>query len=89
MKKVLVVDDDKKILFLMKECLTLLGFEAILAEGGKVLIYSESGEKSEISVDSSMDQISTTGLGDKIFLSSKKTKNFCRSKFRRRQRYFE
>ena len=46
----------------------------VLAEGGKVLIFSESGERNEISVDPEMDTIFTSGMGEKIYLSSKKSK---------------
>jgi hypothetical protein len=49
-------------------------FTFVLAEGGKIFIYSQSGEKNEIQVDPNMDRISTTGVGDKLLLSSSKTK---------------
>ncbi len=46
----------------------------VLAEGGKVLIFSGSGEKQQINVDPDMDQIFSSGTGEKIYLSSKKSK---------------
>lgn len=46
----------------------------VLAEGGKVLIFSQSGERHEIDVDPTMDQIFTSGFGEKIYLSSRKSK---------------
>lgn len=44
----------------------------VLTEGGKVIIYKESGEKEEITVDPAFDKIFVSEAGDKIWLSSKK-----------------
>lgn len=49
-------------------------YSFVLSEGGKVYIYSSSGEKNEISVDPGMDHIYASARGDKIYLSSKKSK---------------
>jgi hypothetical protein len=46
----------------------------VLAEGGKVLIFTESGEKEEIEVDPEMDRIFASATGEKIYLSSQKSK---------------
>jgi protein-disulfide isomerase len=46
----------------------------ILGPNGKVTIYSKGGEKEEITVDGDFDHIEAPGLGDKIWLSSQKTK---------------
>ncbi len=46
----------------------------ILGPNGKVTIYTKDGGKEEIAVDGEFDQINAPGLGDKIWLSSQKTK---------------
>ena len=45
----------------------------ILGPNGKITIYNK-GEKEEISVDGDFDHILAPGMGDKIWLSSQKTK---------------
>ena len=49
-------------------------YSFILSESGKVYIFSSSGEKNEIEVDPNMDDIYASATGDKIYLSSHKTK---------------
>lgn len=46
----------------------------ILTEGGEVVISSESADQETIQVDPSFDKISASARGDKITLSSQKTK---------------
>lgn len=46
----------------------------ILGANGKIVIYTKAGEKEEISVGGDFDRIVTSGDGDKIWLSSQKTK---------------
>lgn len=48
----------------------------MLMKGGKVEIFSDTGQRDEAMVDSTMDRISTNGEGDKIFVSSSSTKKF-------------
>jgi len=46
----------------------------ILGPNGKITIYPKEGEKEEISVEGDFDHIVAPGVGDKIWLSSQKTK---------------
>lgn len=46
----------------------------LLGANGKVTIFNKEGEKEEISVDGDFDHIVAPGIGDKIWLSSQKTK---------------
>lgn len=46
----------------------------VLGPNGKVTIYTKDGGKEEISVDGDFDHIVAPGNGDKIWLSSQKTK---------------
>lgn len=46
----------------------------ILEPNGKVTIYTKDGGKEEISVGGDFDRIEAPGIGDKIWLSSRKTK---------------
>jgi len=49
-------------------------YSFVLGDGGKVYIFSKSGERDEIDVDPSMDSIFASARGDKLYLSSKKDK---------------
>jgi len=46
----------------------------ILSPNGKITIYTKDGGKEEITVDGDFDHIVAPGTGDKIWLSSQKTK---------------
>jgi len=46
----------------------------VLGPNGKVTIYNKDGGKEEISVGGDFDQIAVSGTGDKIWLSSQKSK---------------
>ncbi len=46
----------------------------VLGPNGKVVIYSMKGEKEEITVGKEFDRISASATGDKIWLSSQKSK---------------
>lgn len=46
----------------------------ILGPNGKVAIYTKAGDKEEISAGGAFDRIATSPTGDKIWLSSQKTK---------------
>jgi protein-disulfide isomerase len=46
----------------------------ILGPNGKVAIYTKGGEKDELTVNGDFDRIAASATGDKIWLSSQKTK---------------
>jgi len=50
------------------------GTTFVLTEGGKVLIFKKNGEHGEITVDRDFDRIDANAGGDKIFLSSSRTR---------------
>jgi protein-disulfide isomerase len=46
----------------------------VLGSGGKVVIYNKAGEKEEIQAKGEFDRIQVSATGDKVWLSSQKTK---------------
>ena len=46
----------------------------VLGEGGKIDIYNENGEHEELDVSPEFDAIFASATGDKLWLSSKKSK---------------